>query len=831
MNEEFPLIFLPPIAEAISYRGQGFGPGPNTPERERNAHGERLIQTFEAIWANVATRNQERQAVAQLIRQGTYLEFVSAEGFDLVTKSLDDVRAGIKLLNIRERSLDDGRSQTLATVFIPTGKEQHFIRKIRKYLDENRNQSLVESIEDVRLAILESFWTDPASLMPTEQQEKLCELWLRAVPGQEGNVIARLRASCELISIDFFENRVLRFPERVVCLIRTNRPQLLELIEADGDIAEVRAAKETAAFWMSEPNIEQVEWTENLLARMQVEDNNVSVCVLDTGVNNGHPLLNPVLPDTHRGAVDPAWGLDDNGGHGTLMSGVAAFGDLESALESQEQVIMTHGLQSVKILPPPGAQPNDPDLYGAITQQAISIAEIQAPEREQIFCNAVTGPFDHRGRPTSWSAAIDSITSGQVDGDRRLFIVSAGNVRQYDEWENYPNSNRICSIEDPAQSWNALTVGAYTEKITITDATFAGHTALAPLRSLSPFSRCSLLWESKWPLKPEIVMEGGNIRQAPDGTLHENFPDLSILSTSSDSVTNQFDLIYATSAATAKASYMAARIKAKYPDLWPETLKALIVHSAEWPQEIIDQFGIDITRKTDITDLIKICGFGVPDLKKALYCDRTFLTQVSQETIQPYKINAKGDAAPNDMHFYELPWPRELLLEMGAAQVKMRITLCYFIEPSPGEVGWKDKYRYASHGLRFDVNNTNETRDEFNRRVNIAARAEGESGGTNSGTERWTIGANNRSMGSVHSDIWEGNAADMATCNLIAVYPVVGWWKERKYLGNVEKAARYSLIVSLITPPQDIDIYTPVATAVETIIRAAVPISVRRGES
>ena len=83
------------------------------------------------------------------------------------------------------------------------------------------------------------------------------------------------------------------------------------------------------------------------------------------------------------------------------------------------------------------------------------------------------------------------------------------------------------------------------------------------------------------------------------------------------------------------------------------------------------------------------------------------------------------------------------------------------------------------------------------------------------------MGANNRVLGSVHSDIWEGTAADIATCNLIAIYPVLGWWRERKHLGNVEKRTRYSLIVSLITPPQDINIYTPI----EAIIRTPVTIT------
>ena len=32
--------------------------------------------------------------------------------------------------------------------------------------------------------------------------------------------------------------------------------------------------------------------------------------------------------------------------------------------------------------------------------------------------------------------------------------------------------------------------------------------------------------------------------------------------------------------------------------------------------------------------------------------------------------------------------------------------------------------------------------------------------------------------GSIHSDIWEGTAIDLAACGRVAVFPVTGWWKE-----------------------------------------------------
>lgn len=76
------------------------------------------------------------------------------------------------------------------------------------------------------------------------------------------------------------------------------------------------------------------------------------------------------------------------------------------------------------------------------------------------------------------------------------------------------------------------------------------------------------------------------------------------------------------------------------------------------------------------------------------------------------------------MHFFEFPWPKDILEQLAEIEVSMRITLSYFIEPAPGEIGWKDKYRYASCGLRFDVNNENEDRRAFQLRINKAIEAE-----------------------------------------------------------------------------------------------------------
>ena len=133
--------------------------------------------------------------------------------------------------------------------------------------------------------------------------------------------------------------------------------------------------------------------------------------------------------------------------------------------------------------------------------------------------------------------------------------------RVQEEWKNYPNSNLTNAVHDPAQSWNALTVGAYTDKVSIMDPKLKGYKPIAKEGELSPFSTTSVVWETKkWPVKPDIVLEGGNV--AKDKTkLATVSEDLSLLSLHHKPQEHQFEMINATSAATAQASWVAAQIQ------------------------------------------------------------------------------------------------------------------------------------------------------------------------------------------------------------------------------------------------------------------------------
>lgn len=822
-----PHILIPNPPESLQFTSKSAGGSkPNYPERNRVAHGEWLQNRFDQIWQESVNEKEQRHAASVPVSNGVYVEFAGQPGSPLKTQSLEDKTSGIRLLNIRKRVVE-GQTVNYATVYIPSEKRNVFLKKFRDYaLNDTpkgnpKNQDLAAGIEQIQRAILTSFWVDSNELMPAEIPV-WCEIWLRLEnAGDLETFITRFFDVCRLLGINFKKQQI-SFPERLVTIIQANQQQLGELIESFDYVAEIRRAQEPESFWTSQYNAEQAEWVEELLTRLNVIDgSNVYVTILDTGINNSHPLLSPILSVKDCHTVFSEWNTNDVLGHGTLMAGICSFGNLKKALESGNPVELISRLESVKILPNEGQ--NDPDLYGFLTSQGISLAEIQNPQVNRIICLAVTSPFQtDKGRPSSWSAAIDAISSGAGDDQRRLFIISAGNIRNPDDQINYPFSNFEISVESPAQSWNALSVGAYTRKSFVEEADYSGYQLLASPGTLSPFSTTSLTWESKkWPYKPDIILEGGNLLKTPDGEIELN-DDLAELTTFHQPVRKHFGTLSGTSLAAAKAANMAATIQFYYPGFWPETIRGLLVHNAEWPVELLTQFDIDISRRADVARILRIAGFGIPNLRKSIQCASNSLTLIAQNSIQPF-IKEGAAYKTNEMHLYRLPWPKEELLNMGAVQVKLRITLSFFIEPGSGEIGWKDRYRYASHGLRFDLNNTNETEQDFVRRLNKAANNDEDevSAGGTSGRERWLIGKNYRKQGSLHSDIWIGNAADLAACNIIGIYPIIGWWRERHNQGCFNKRSRYSLIVSLEVPEQEVDIYATVRNMI------AVPVEIQ----
>lgn len=518
------------------------------------------------------------------------------------------------------------------------------------------------------------------------------------------------------------------------------------------------------------------------------------------------------------------------------MAGIALYGQhLDRLLEGTQLVHLQHRLESVRIIPKQGEEPRKD--HASATIDAISCSEVSA-DRQRTFCMPVSTESDaDPGQPTLWSASIDALAAGSdirirnnefslITGPnhntKRLIVVSAANVSSYNI-DHLANSD-ISPIEDPGQSWNTLTVGAFTQLDQAPrDPSYTNYTPVAPAGELSPHSRTSLLFgDHPWPIKPEICLEGGNILSDGQGFFETRPAALSLRSTG---IKNDVDLTSAnaTSAATAQAARLAALTMSRYPSYWPETVRALLVHEAKWTERMREH--LDTCKaKSSRARLLRRYGWGVPTEEAVLTSSHRAVTMVVQDEFCPFDKTY----AMRELRLHSLPWPRDVLQSLGEADVRLRVTLSYFIEPSATRRGWKGKYTYASYGLRFDLKApTDIDVRRFLARVNRQAQEEEDEGysSSKSHSKHWLLGTRARHYGSLHQDDWQGTGAELAACDRIAVYPVGGWWKNNKRRDRRDLPVRYALLVSLSTSAQGADLYTPIATQLSVPI-TAVPIEV-----
>ena len=817
LPRDLPHLYLQNQGRSEQFTRSGRGQ-PNIPNRDREAHADALRQALtQALVSAEAAVAATRDSEVATGTAGFYLDFTIAPGGEKEIERLEDQRRHIELVSVRK---PDENAPAHATVFVPETAAQHFLRKVEAYRSEEtptrkpKHQALVTNLETVSQGLVLSLYTDPSLPLPPPSEKVWWELWLRRERGPAFDQV------CQRFGIRLASEQ-LRFPERDVRLAYTDQVTLARLMTNADALAEIRRAKDTPSLFLELPHGEQRAWSLELLQRLNLPvPQNIAVCVLDTGMTRTHPLLAPGLSPTDVHVYDPTWPGGDEQGHGTNMGGLGLYGDLMCHLSGSDPVSLTHCLESVKLLRGNDPQQHEPKLYGAVTAECMARAEIAAPQRRRATCLAVTSDIGTMaGHPSSWSAEVDQLCFGDAS-IRRLVLISAGNLREPVSAASYPDSNDLSPIENPAQAWNAITVGAYTEKSVIIDPTFAGWQPLAPVGELSPTSRTAVSWEKAWPNKPDVVLEGGNY--ATNGEDCDCPDDLGLLTTHHNLTERHFTIFRDTSAATALAGNLVGKIWAQIPDRWPETIRGLLVHSAEWTPAMQNRWA-EAHSVQQKRVLLRKYGYGVPSYSRALLSAANDLTLVVEDHLQPFWKPQGKSVQTRHMNLHQLPWPVSELQQLGATEVELRVTLSYYIEPNPGERGWVRRHRYASHGLRFEVQRPTETVADFQRRINEATKAE-EQGMVlpSAGSDRWMLGPRVRNAGSLHSDDWRGTAADLAPRSAIAVYPVGGWWKENSSHRRYEQTVRYALLVSLRAVNGTIDIYTPVLTQIQSLLETEI---------
>jgi len=296
-------------------------------------------------------------------------------------------------------------------------------------------------------------------------------------------------------------------------------------------------------------------------------------------------------------------------------------------------------------------------------------------------------PKAHVSVPAILSFSIDDVPEATPPGESApaVCIIDSGIVEGHPMLADTIASARSKAylleggrtVLQPAEALNALTVGSIS---TANDPYPASPTirGAAGKRSASPFTRSGALRNV---LKPDLVEEGGDL--AIDSRLGWSPPNpgLRIPTTGPEFAHGKlFTYTEGTSIAAPKVAHLAARVLGAMPDASANLVRALLVNSAGFPE------GAQSYPKERA---MKLCGFGVPDPDRTLYC-----------TDRRATLYFAGEIAIDAVLLFDIPVPPELSDSKG----RKRITVTVAYDPP---VSALEQVRPAGINLNWKVARAN----------------------------------------------------------------------------------------------------------------------------
>lgn len=395
-----------------------------------------------------------------------------------------------------------------------------------------------------------------------------------------------------------------------------------------------------------------------------LNDSSPSICVIDSGILSGHPLIKDCMGDGKTFYTTEGYSPNENDidGHGTMVAGICEYGlvDVNSTFAPRirlfnakihdgsyigDYYLCLNELQQENI----DLSMEQQDLLYRYFNRELSIAEIfetinlskrreetksiilkytnlhekliptQMREIVEYFytlygCrvfNLSQGdllyPYND-GKPRAWTCVLDEL---QNEYDV-LFIISTGNYNyliSYDSSEeivkNYPKyfyENNYARIIDPAASITSVTVGGLANS-SVPFSSQDEHLQTLTISKENEISSITRVGPGIGKsVKPEFVAHSGD---AVFNTLSKNITKnigLQILSLSNNLSDNGlFCWDYGTSFAAPYISHIAALVSEKYPEASNNLLRAILACSAKIPNEIEKQID-DILAKNVAPD-------------------------------------------------------------------------------------------------------------------------------------------------------------------------------------------------------------------------------------
>jgi len=388
-----------------------------------------------------------------------------------------------------------------------------------------------------------------------------------------------------------------------------------------------------------------------------------SVAILDSGLTSAHPLLAPAVGEATAMPRSLGDGADENG-HGTLVGGIALYGDVEACIRARRFVPEVR-LYSVRVL---NSNAEFDDSLLITTQMSDAVRYLVDTYNCRVF-NLSLGDknLPYRGGKVSpWASILDTLAREL----NIVIVVSTGNF-DYQPRDNesadahvqrYPRYllDDDAKVIEPATGAIVVTVGALSSGDGLPVGAAERDVSLSPISregEPSPFTRSGFGLGGA--IKPELCDLGGN--RAYDGRTRRlrSLVELSTISTNRDYLRRLFAADVGTSFAAPRVANLASRLIGVFSDASANLIRALIASSATVPaaaRERLEGLGSNAT--------LRVCGYGRPDFDRARFSDENRVVLYSDSEINH-----------DNFHVYEIPIPDDFIT--GRDTRTIEVTLAY----------------------------------------------------------------------------------------------------------------------------------------------------------
>lgn len=387
------------------------------------------------------------------------------------------------------------------------------------------------------------------------------------------------------------------------------------------------------------------------------------LCVIDSGLERGHPMLGPAVGDTS--AIPASIGTSlDRAGHGTRVAGVALYGDMAEGIQSGH---FTPELMlfSVRVTNDDGHFDDETLLVNQIRE---AVTQMHEGYGCRLFNMSLGDPatiFTDNSYPTHWATILDELAREKDI----VIVVSAGNHHPVADTNdpdalvrNYPSYlfDDTARLIDPAMAVNVLTVGSlahnHASYRTEQHPNDPAYIPIAQVNQPSPFTRRGPGVEGA--IKPDLCDYGGNL--VYDGRMRRvilNDQGAGIVSIHHEFGQGRlFAFDAGSSYAAPRVAHQAARILGQYPQASANLVRALLIASAEIPTETKECLGFQSNEEKN--RLLQLCGYGKAELERALFSAPNCVTLFREETLEI-----------DHFHLYEIPIPDEFKQLKGIRRI------------------------------------------------------------------------------------------------------------------------------------------------------------------